>query len=250
MTPLVVTAHLRSAARCAHPLLLDGILFGALGARMGLDAPGGWADPADVVAAVEAGKLPLDRVTTPAGWWYAASSAAPAGPEETIYVHRRFSQLIWEGYSAGGSVNVSTGPDKNLRTMKQIRPYWRAIRWYCYGNPEEIRDLLWRIGGVGDDVGHGAGAVDLWTLSTGHWCSPHGERGCGEPTGEAVPPVQDFEGDLLLRHMPVAQLRTVPLLPGLSIRRHRLPLRPPYHLGHDRDAGRLVDCWQVRSVTL
>lgn len=85
MIPLTVTAHLHTPPIVREPILLDGVLTGALGISLGAERDDGWAEPEVVYAS----PLPLARVETPAGWWYAASQATPHGPEQTHHAHRR-----------------------------------------------------------------------------------------------------------------------------------------------------------------
>jgi hypothetical protein len=213
--PLTVTAILDTAPVVDRPLYLDALLLAAIGERMGADRPDGWAAEADVIAA----SLPLARVESPYGWWWAASAVTPRGPEAPGHLNR--VPLVEEAgrWTAQRSLNQAAGPDKRLRKPYYSRPAMLSLTWTCVGEPREVAELLTRIAGVGALRGHGHGWVRGWTV---------------EPGG---PPLAAYASDVTLRHLP-AELRV--RLDG-DVARRQIPLRPPYH--RRRDA---VPCWQVQ----
>jgi hypothetical protein len=216
MIPLTITAHLSTPpVTDGRPILFDGILLGAVGEEMGRSSPAGWADAADVYAA----PLPLARVETPHGWWYAASQFDPHGPEATSHLNRA---PLTEGYSrwtSARSYNQAAGPDKRLRSVYYYRPGMLCASWTCVGDREQIAHLLHHITGIGRMIGHGHGWVRRWTVE------------------QSGPPLSAYGSDLALRHLPVDAVQDLP--PTVSAR--HLPLRPPYHR---RSNG--VRCWQVQ----
>lgn len=219
MTPLLVTAHLSSPpAVGSGPVMLDGVLWGALGAMVGASSPAGWADLADI----EAVPLPLARVEGPGGlWWHACSQATPHGAESVTHSHRRAPLDMYARYCPNASTNVASGPDKSLRVPIYTRPSMRRMEWTCIGDAEEIARLLSHAVGVGRRTTHGFGRVERWTVTPLD----------GDPPDYAV--------DASARHLPVEHCDP----PAGDYSRARLPLTPPYH-----DRGRALACWQVREV--
>lgn len=167
MIPLTVTAHLRTPCVPGGPLLLDGVLLAGLGEAMGAARADGWEDPAAVLRAAEEGALPLARVETPHGWWWAASQAVPLGPEATAHGHRRPALEALERWSSAPSVNIAAGPDKLLRIPVYYRPGWWTVQWTCVGDPERVAALLLRVGALGRRVTHGWGWVERWDVHAG-----------------------------------------------------------------------------------
>jgi hypothetical protein len=212
--PLTVIAHLGSPAILPGPLALDAPLYAGVGRRAGALEPSGWAD----FAAAFDEPLPLARVETPAGWWWAVSAAVPVGPEALAHAHRRPCLEAAARWTSARSVNVAAGPDKALRLPLYYRPGQLALTWTCVGEAAGLLDLLCRVGGVGGRTSHGWGWVDRWTIA------------------EGGPPLADYATDLRLRHLPAA---TRPQLPEGHAVSRLLPLRSPYY---DRSAA--VPCWQ------
>lgn len=203
MIPLTVTAVMGSAPLVKEPLRLDAVLYYAIGRRLGRDAPAGYADKADV----DVVPLPLARVETPAGWWYAASQATPWGSEEPVYTHKRAplqQALIWTSQKG---VNIAAGADKSLRKRAYTRPEMSVITWTCVGDPVEVASLLELVPGLGAQVTQGYGWVREWHIAPGG------------------PSLEAYATDIELRHIPVTLLDRLPM--GATTTRD-LPLRPPY----------------------
>lgn len=225
MTPLSVVAYIASPCLPGGPLLLDGILLAGLGSTMGATRADGWADATEVLRAAAAGALPLARVNTPHGWWWAASQATPEGPEAISHAHRRPAYDLVERWTPAATLNHSAGPDKALRVPLYSRPAWTTIRWTAVGDPARVAHLLARVPGVGQRTTHGWGWVDRWEVTA----MPDGPR------------PEQYAMDLALRHLPVSAVEDDVLRRFLGqVRRHELPLRPPYHA---RAAA--VTCWQI-----
>ncbi len=242
MIPLQVTAILTSAAIPAGgPILLDGILSAGLGGEMGSQRADKWADPAEVAEVIHSGSLPLARVEVGQDWWYCASQANPTGREELRHLHKRIPQNLLERYTTARNINIATGPDKSLRLPQYLRPEWMAPTWTCVGDPDRIASLLWRVAGLGKMTTHGNGWVREWRLSTGHIVTPFLGITHGPAQSLDLPAPSEYARNLDLRHLPV---EAVPSLPTGRLQRRTLPLRPPYHTGHDPDASRARLCWQ------
>lgn len=243
MIPLEVVAHLNSPCIPAYgPILLDGVVAAGLGGELGSQEPGKWAGPDRVSKQIEAGHLPFARIEAGVDWWYAAGQASPQGPEQLRHLHKRIAQGHLERYTEAKSVNIATGVDKSLRLPQYLRPEWLTIRWVCIGDPERLQALLWRVGGVGKTTTHGNGWVRRWELSCGLAAEPFRWRGACDPWEIVAPSERAFAEDLTLRHLPV---EAVQHFPSMRLQRRMMPLRPPYHTGHDPDASRNRLCWQV-----
>jgi len=241
--PLTVVAKLSSPiAAYPGPLLLDGILCSGYGGKLGSRRADKWEDPAVVCKNVQDGALPLERVTVGNYWWYAASQALPQGKEILRHLHKRIPQMLLEGYTTAKSVDIATGPDKSLRIPQYLRPGWLTIHWSCVGDPDEIADLLWRVPSLGRQSTHGNGWVRQWRLSSGHVIDPLMWKGKEDGWTPDASTTISYTNDLSLRHIPVELLTT---LPKGQIRRHRIPLLPPYHTGYDPDSTRATQCWQM-----
>lgn len=214
MEPLTVTAHLHTPPVLGDAALLDGVLFGALGAAVGATRDDGWADAEALPA------LPLARVEASDGaWWYAASQASLHGPERTHHGHRRVPALHYEQMLSERVTNFTTGPDKSLRVRIIYRPAMLAIRWTCIGDRAEIAHLLSYVGGVGARTTQGFGQVSRWRV---------------EPGGPAL---DVYRTDLRVRHLPMS-LPDLALVGGCMVAPKRLT--PPYWRGDGR-----VNCLYV-----
>lgn len=214
MIPITITAHLHTPPVIREPVLFDGVLLGGLGASMGAGDPSGWVDPEIVCSH----GLPLARVETTAGWWYAASQATPYGPEQTHHTHRRMPAEHYQRWTGERSTTFSAGPDKGLRVRLFTRPSMLAIRWTCVGDPAVIRRLLTFVGGIGNRTTHGWGQVARWEVA------------------EGGPGLDAYRQDVALRHLP-ADLEL--LVPGDAMIAPKR-LVPPYWR---RDNTRF--CWYV-----
>ena len=219
MIPLTITAHFGEPPVMASPVMLDAVLFDAAVAQLGRHAPGGWVEPRWIGRA--AAGLPLARVETPHGWWYAASCLPRAGRQSLGHLHRRAPLDLYRDWTPMRSVDQRTGADKSLRIPIHTQFYLNAAVWTCVGDPEKIATLLSQVGGVGRLVTHGHGWIDRWEIE------------------EGGPPVERYAVDVDLRPIPVD---AGPALPKAAVRR-MVPLRPPYH-----DRAAVVDCWQVVEV--
>lgn len=217
MIPITITADLASAPVITGPLLLDGMLLHAIGAEVGEQSPGGWAALEDVLAQAEE-SMPLARVKSPYGWWWAASQVTPMGPESRSHRHRRpmFDAALRRGVA--GSISHKSGPDKAMRVPQYSRPAMRSLQWTAVGDPGAIGRLLCRVSGVGQATAHGHGWVMGWRV----------ERG--------GPRVDEYARDVRLRHLPMDAVERVPP----RVTRRRLPLLPPYWRRSES-----VDVWQV-----
>lgn len=212
MVPLTVTAHLASPPVVDRPVYLDGVLLAGLGAMVGD------VDDAAVVAFAESGGLPLARVDTPHGWWWAASAVQPWGREERDHLNR--VPLVEEAgrWTTARSVTQGSGPDKRLRVPHYSRPAMLRLAWACVGDPEAVGRLLARVPSVGRLTTHGHGWVTRWVV----------ERG--------GPPLDAYASSVALRHLPVEVAADLPD----TVSRRLLPLRPPYHARRNA-----VPCWQA-----
>lgn len=213
MTPLTVTAELLSAPIADRPLYLDALLWAAVAERAGRSAPAGWAELPDER------DLPLARVETPHGWWWAASAVVPSGPEAVGHLNR--VPLVEEAgrWTPARSLNQGAGPDKRIRRPYYSRPGMRVLSWTCVGDPAAVGSLLALVPAVGSLRGHGHGWVRRWEVARGG------------------PELAAYATDVRLRHLP-AELQV--RLDG-AVARRQLPLRPPYH--RRREA---VPVWQVQ----
>jgi CRISPR type IV-associated protein Csf3 len=219
MEPLTVRAYLASPCSPSGPLLIDAILFAGLGASMQLARPDEDWIPQDEVFACS---LPLARVETPAGWWWAASQATPEGPESMLHAHRRPMSVHAEVWTTAKTLNQASGPDKALRVPVYTRPRWLVPTWTCVGDIDEVAFLLAHVPGVGKRITHGFGWVSRWLVVRGG------------------PPVENYARDVRLRHLPV---ELAPDLPS-RVARRRMALRPPYY-----DRCNAVPCFQVPEAS-
>lgn len=217
MIPLTISAHLHTPPIVREPILFDGVLMGGTGAALGASCPDGWADAEDVYAT----PLPLARVETAAGWWYAASQATPQGPEQTVHAHCRMPAEHYVRWTSERGTNFAAGPDKGLRTRLFTRPAMLAIRWTCVGDRAEIARLLTYVPGVGNRVTHGWGQVARWEVQE------------GGPGPEA------YATDVRLRHLPLATIPAPNVVASIARKR----LTPPYWR---RDEA--VSCWVIPAL--
>lgn len=209
--PLTITVHLRCAPiLSAGPVYFDAMLQYALGCAMG-DERGDWVDPKEV----QSQPLPLARVETPRGWWYAASCARAEGPQQHHYFHRRAATDMLVQLTDARTVEIGTGVDKSFRLRAFRRTAQRSMMWTCVGNAAQIAALLPRVVGVGAQTRH-HGQIDRWEIARGG------------------PALDEYSRLLALRHLPSGLVTDIPP----TGRRINLPLRPPYYLPG-------VDCWQI-----
>lgn len=233
MTPFAVRALLSSPASTAGPIMLDALVLVGMMSQLGAEE-GGWIDPA--IAA----DLPLPFATVGKDpWWYAASAALPDGPEVQRHRHRRAPVGAYERYTTRKTIDMATGPDKSQRIPYYIRPAWLSPTWLAIGDPGKVARALYRVPFIGKLGTHGMGWVRAWQLSSGHEVRPLQGIGRCERWHPQVD-LEDFR-QLRLRHQPATGAPP----PGQQVRLHHIPLRPPYHTGHDVDAARQVRCWQV-----
>jgi hypothetical protein len=212
-----------------------------MASELGCQAPGRWADYADVRAVIESGGLPFARVEEDKDWWYAASQAVPQGPEVLRHLHKRPAQRQLEQFTTARSVNIATGPDKSLRIPQYLRASWLVIQWQAMvTDPDLLARWLFRVGGLGKMITHGNGWIKEWSLSTGHRIVPLTRIYKGE-SYEVGAVLDDFR-TVSRRHIPARALTSIP--PKRTLLR-RIPLRPPYHTGFDPDFSRAVYCWQM-----
>ena len=201
MKPLTVIVHLRTPPVVREPVLLDGVLFGGLGAASGGARDDGWA----VLDGSE--PLPLARVERGGLWWYAASQATPWGPERAHHAHRRLPSEWYERYTSERVTSFAAGPDKSLRVRLHYRPAMLSVRWTCIGDADEVRHLLSFVGGIGHRVTHGFGQVERWKVV------------------EGGPELSAYAADVRVRHLPV-QLSEAPPDAWCAVAPRRLT--PPY----------------------
>ena len=211
MRSLTVTAHLATPPAISWPIMLDALLLGGLGARLGAAHPSGWVD-VDLST-----PLPLARVEVGEEWWYACSQITPRALQAKSYTNR--VPMVEEAarLTSAGSLNVAAGPDKRLRTPYYYRPGMLTLTWTCIGDAEEIGALLSHVTSIGKNRTHGCGWVQRWEIV------------------EGGPDLAAYHSPTV-RHVP----STLPLdVGGTSITRRFVPLRPPYWMRRDG-----VDCWQ------
>lgn len=210
MTPLTVTAHLGSPASFDRPLMFDTILYAGLGRMRGAEHPSGRSDD------VWGEDIPLARVETEHGWWWAASQVTPEGDERQYHLNRAPDYEGNARWTNRGSLNHASGPDKRLRIPYYYRPGMLALTWTAFGDADAVGRLLAHVGGVGRQRTHGWGWVRRWEI-----------------TREG--PGLDAYRSAAVRHVPTAFEPPV----GLDLQARRMPLRPPYYR---RREG--VPCWQ------
>lgn len=236
MIPLLVECELDAAPLGRRPWYLDALLYWAIGERLGDAHPSGRADPAEVIAACDAGALPLARVDTSAGWWWAASAVWPQGREQMVHAHRRPPIELYRDLTAARSVNVASGPDKALRIPVYRQLDQRRLRWSCIGDEDAVRALVERIPALGSRRTQGHGLV-----RPGSWRVRPDRSG---------PALAAYAREVRLRHIPIA-LAPSALVPGARVARRALPLRPPYHgRGEAPDAPPCpaIACVQIAEV--
>lgn len=194
--------------------MVDALLWAGVAERASAGCDSGWADVPDDRA------LPLARVETAYGWWWAASAVTPAGPEQGSHLNRVPLVEEMSRWTTARTITHGSGPDKRIRRPYYYRPGMLALTWACVGDAVEVAELLAHIGAVGSVRGHGHGWVRAWRVEQGG------------------PALDAYATDLRLRHLP-AELRVA--MPERVVRR-QIPLRPPYH--RRREA---VPCWQVQG---
>lgn len=204
MTPLTITAFMGSSPMLKEPPRIDAVLYFATGRRLGFASP----DRIVPQSEVDATPLPLARVETASGWWYAASQATPWGTEEPVYTHKRAPLQQAVMWTTQKSINVAAGPDKSLRKRSYCRPEMMDIRWHCVGDKAEICALLAIVPGIGAQTTHGYGWVRDWRVEDGG------------------PPLEAYRSSVDLRHIPVAEIGRFPTDGAFTVR--QMPLRPPY----------------------
>lgn len=237
MIPFAVRAVLSSPTSTTGPIMLDALVLFGMMSRAGAEA-GEWLDSSGAVDLA----LPFARIRGEGThWWYAASAAHPAGAEVQRHRHRRAPTGFYERYTDRKSVDMATGADKSQRVPYYIRPAWLQPEWVAIGDPAAVAEALYRVPFIGKFGTHGLGWVRAWQISTGAEIHPLQHRTTCDPWQVPKLEPDDFR-DVRMRHQPSGDA----LLPrGIQVRMHALPLRPPYHVGHDGDAGRLVPCWQA-----
>lgn len=242
MSAFTATAYLRQPATCKHPPMLDALLYVGLHRRLsGLD-PVRWPGPAPLPEIFQL-DLPLAKVESPHGWWWAASQATPRGPEAVRHEHRR---PPIEGYARHqrpdrrgrvAKVSRKVGPDKALRVPVHTRSGWWTPTWTgvidaerasdvgCLleidGSPLDIVQALLRlVPSIGARTNGGHGAISYWEVVPGG------------------PALASYSADLSVRHLPVSSAAFDALATVGHVVRRQIPLRPPYY---SRD---VVDCLQ------
>lgn len=216
--PFRVRARIGSPLITAGPIMLDALLYAATGMELGAQAPGGWAD----LAEVDATPLPLARVERDGMWWHACSQASPPPQEAEIHIHRKPALEHLARLTTARSVNRAAGPDKMLRIKHHVRIALDWLEWTGVGDAPRVASLLSRLPGVGARVSAGFGTVLRWQVSR---------------DGDA-PPLTDYGRLTELRHLPCSIDPEPPESGQYRIR--TMPLRAPYY----RAAGG-VRCMQA-----
>lgn len=216
MRPLRVIAELAQPAVLKQPPVLDGILLAGVAQIASSGLPGGIMD----LAEADALPLPLARVETPHGWWWAASQASLEGPEAVSWAHRRHAGHLAELLPGVDRIDAGGGPDKSLRQPLYYRVLMTRIEWTCIGDADAIGLALSYITGIGHRRTHGWGWVRRWSVEA-------------DPDG---PTLADYATNVRLRHIPV---EAVSGPPRGRVALRMVPLTPPYH-----QFGRAVSCWQ------
>ena len=220
MRPLQVTAVLAQPAVLKVPPVLDGLLLAGVAQLACRDLPGGIMplEEADVLP------LPLARVETPVGWWWAASQATLWGREAVSWAHRRHAGNLAELLDGVKTIDTGAGPDKSLRVPLYARVEMMQVTWTCIGDPDAVAAALSYIDGIGARRTHGWGWVRQWMVDD-------------DPKQLQL---EDYATRPDLRHIPIGALDT---LPKGRVRLSQVPLRPPYH-----HIGAAVPCWQQVSA--
>jgi hypothetical protein len=206
MKPLRVSIQLSSPPVLPYPPMLDGLLCFAQGTRMASDS--GRTIPLEEI---EAEGLPLARVESEAGWWWAASQATPYGPETSFHVNYRPSVEAQARWTREKRVNTASGPDKGLRGQHYARIGMLSLEWTCIGDRAEVEALLSWCTCVGKLGTQGHGAIKRISVQE----------------DDTAPPLSAYGEDVYLRHLPVEVVRGLPPADAQVLRRV-LPLRPPY----------------------
>lgn len=165
MIPLAITASLSGAVSLPHgPLALDGLLAWAVATRMG-------KPPASVeMIPIE---IPVER--EPGGRFHLCSfSVGENELAEHRWINRRFPTP--EAQLMGGPklrrIDVRAGAQKSYRLPLEAEHQSNdELRWWCIGEPEEIRELLALVGYLGKRRAVGNGRVARWLVEP---CEPWG----------------------------------------------------------------------------
>ncbi len=168
MTPLVIEARLR-APIClpTGDLAIDALLAWAVVQRDGIA-------PALDASQVQPIEIPIER--EPGGRFHLASFADyVVETHERRWLNRRFP--VPEAQLMGGPkvrrIDSRAGACKSYRLPLHCAFLVDdRIRWWCLGEPAEIRELLSLVGYLGKRRAVGLGAVERWLVEP---CEPWGD---------------------------------------------------------------------------
>jgi len=158
MIPLAVTAHLAGGiALPSGALALDALLMAAVALRDGLP-------PLSIGQERPEISIPIEK--EPRGRFHLASFAVADWEEHELrYVNKRFP--VAEAQALAGPkfrrIQITAGPCKSHRIpMETGHLRGDALRWWCLGEAEPIRDLLGLVSHLGKRRGVGLGRVAEW----------------------------------------------------------------------------------------
>jgi hypothetical protein len=202
--PLQVTATLAGPIHLGRmPIALDALVMWAKAQVLGKEPP---------ACAEDCEQLPIPIAESDCGRYHLASCASYEIEDyEHRWINRRFpvSEAQMLGNEKLRRIQLSGGPCKSYRIPMETT--WLVddvMRWWCIGEPGEIRDLLGWVGYLGKRRAVGMGQVASWSVDP-----------C-EPWGDGFPVVR---GSMPLRPLPVDT-------PGVGddALQAMAVLRPPY----------------------
>lgn len=165
MTPLKITAHLRSgfSASFDWSISIDGIIaYQSQLEKLGWEQftenqSTGQLKPVD--------DLPIAKEEFNGDWWYQVSRPFfDCKMVHTQHLHRRFNIQEAENHVTKiGKIETTKGAYKNARLAIQLFVTDKVI-WYVNGDKERIDRLLQMVTHIGGKRGSGHGAISHWTI--------------------------------------------------------------------------------------
>lgn len=165
MTPLVVTARVLEGVVLRHPIHLDALLDAAWCHREGILLHP--SSEADLVRF----PLPLAR-SVDDRFWLASAGHYSVAHSELRYKNRR---APWVEYARFGTekiarVQINFGPNKSYRVPYEFMiPTGGEMTWWCMGDADPIRELLYLIHYLAKHRNSGKGKIREWRVEP---CEP------------------------------------------------------------------------------